>query len=689
VIDLQKSETQGLERPHIVAMRSRAAGTSLIEVLVAIVVLLIGILAIAQIFPRGFKIMTDTREQGVAHSLTQDLLQWASNHTESLPEQILPVDYALNGTNLNVVANPNRNPSDYTILGDAIDKNGIVSRGGLAIGYWPYVSGPNIMRRIIGEAHRIPSVRSLGNDPVTNAPLGVGGLLQLNFGPILTAGDTVGALHYNPTFDVYGEDMIQNEGVPPAVVNAPIYEYYLDQPNTSTATLYLPKDAAGGEDRKYRVKMSVWIQDVLANVTRRDVSTIVSITAAGAVGYQAVTVDSISGRGPTDIFLRVDPESVRVAREFVDVTAVGFHVNGKPDRPYEYMRVNQVNGPNLGQLLFSPAGYNYFESRPSGRVPLIAKVDYDVFDWRVLHEDLRIPDVSPDQVESSDREVGRIKLAMQGLRVEGNASNDGTTFNGLNIPIANFNGGVAANENRDFIVVDDQTGGIFLPSSYRVDKSAGVLRFLDKDGNPANGLQMDLLQATNNADPLKNLPITVNASGRTIRVFYMGRADWSVQLLKAASQYLQVYGAPGAGQYYVGGSGAIAGSTKRIYFPPMDLNQKVRIGTIYYVSTDPGNPVKAIHDADFILTSDAADPLGLPFLDITSQASDAQNLDSATNGFAVQDVQGVSVTAKTLYNNNVFGLTGNTAGNLSLHDDYRRNYHRSVLDTVLQRAVNQ
>ena len=41
----------------------RRAGTSLIEVLVVIVVFMVGILAIAQIFPGGFKILAKTRDE--------------------------------------------------------------------------------------------------------------------------------------------------------------------------------------------------------------------------------------------------------------------------------------------------------------------------------------------------------------------------------------------------------------------------------------------------------------------------------------------------------------------------------------------------------------------------------------------------------------------------------------------------
>ncbi len=685
----------------------------MIEILVVIVVFLIGILAIVQVFPGGLRLLVQSRNQGVSQQLNSSLLTAMAARADGLPEQILPVKYTMQGGVMVVDSDPTRRSEDYTPLGVTMDSNGVIlDSGSNAVGYWPYVSGPNVMRRIVGEGHRVPAPRAVGNE--------FGGFMTLTFAPVLTSSGHPSTVHYKPAFEVYGADLIENQGAPASGTNPP-YLFYIDHASQvpvddvpTVATLYLPRlisasvetpgTAPGVDDIIFRVSMSVWVKGSTGNVSRRDVVTTVisygdpsggfeqiDMSARGNVYDSTGTViaNGIANLASGETLDSVEPESIRVAREFVQVKPIalggtGFTLDGsgKPNRPYEY----EVLDWELGQLLFSPAGYNYFESRPEGRVPLTARVTYDVFDWRIIHDDFRVPDTDPRQY----------KLTLSGLRVQGNQTADGSIFGGLNLSLyyppnsTPADGDLASTENRDFALIDMETGGIYLPSyyipggkqgGYTIDKSGGLVTFLSAD------MKLVYPDGTNRVE-------TVHAAGRNVRALYMGNLDWSVQLLKSASQYLQTYSVPNAGQFYVGGTSAFGGLPTRIYFPWADLNQKVRIGELIYKATD--TTIKIIRDQDYLITASTPDSLGLPYVDATLAATDLSQLDvtldSVTTptafGYAVKDVKGASMTARALWNSEAFTLGTDSMANLEALRKYQMGYRRSTLDTVVQRGDN-
>lgn len=653
--------------------RAKARGTSLVELLVVIVVFLIGILALVQIFPGGFAVMLQTRNQSVAQHLDKALIEQASGQADSIPEQILPVAYDGSGANVAVSATSTIDNAQYAVLGDAVDANGIVSSGGNPVGYWPYVSGPNVMRRIVGESHVVPSPRSVGAD--------FGSLLSLRYGPILTTNETVSGKAYRPLADtnnpngsveVYGDDLVNNPGAPPANGSFTDYEIYLDQADSSSATLYVPRSAAatGADPRDYRVQVTLWVKDSSNNITRRDVTvsssatstTFPSIDSNPAGGFVPLSIATIANLAAQSLTLdSVEAASIRVSRKFNDVTATDFtKVAGKPTRAYEYKVLQPAE---LGMLLFSPAGENVVEQRPDGRRPLNAHITYDVLDWRILKDDFRFPSDSPRQ----------FKLTIDSLSILGHPGPDGLATTGLGFSVPDGSGGTAST---DFLLVDVESGAICLPASYSVDRSGGVVSFA------SNTLQV--------VYPGAGAATTLDATGRSLRAYYMGRLNWSAQVLKAASSYGQAYGAPGPGQYYVGGSSGIGGAATRLYFPYSDARQKVKVGTIFYISTDPSTAATTkvvARDVDFLLNPGS--DLGYPYLDITQIDPNATSLDTATNGYSAADVKGVSLTARAMWNTSSFHLGADSALNLQALDHYRQRYSAIRLDTIVQRGVSQ
>ena len=94
-------------------LRNRStAGTTLIEVLVVIVIFLIGILAIVQVIPGGFRILRDTRDTSIGTALGRAEMERLKTNESQLPEMILPVTYTWLAGSVIIQADPNRRADD-------------------------------------------------------------------------------------------------------------------------------------------------------------------------------------------------------------------------------------------------------------------------------------------------------------------------------------------------------------------------------------------------------------------------------------------------------------------------------------------------------------------------------------------------------------------------------------------------
>jgi len=71
-------------------------GTSLVELLVVMVVFLVGILAIVQIFPGGFRVLNTTRNNSVASAFARQQIEQLKSRSEQLPDAIVPIQYVFN-----------------------------------------------------------------------------------------------------------------------------------------------------------------------------------------------------------------------------------------------------------------------------------------------------------------------------------------------------------------------------------------------------------------------------------------------------------------------------------------------------------------------------------------------------------------------------------------------------------------
>ncbi|MCC7434736.1 MAG: type II secretion system protein [Methanoregulaceae archaeon] len=621
---------------------SRRSGTSLVELLVVIVIFLVGILAVIQIFPRGFQIIANTRSTTMMVNLVRTEMDRISGRTDQLPEQILPVIYLWSGSDVVISPDPNRGPDDIGPFTNRIDENGnILDAGGNNLGRWSYLSGANNFRRIIGEGGPVPAPRRVGSR--------IGGLTLLQFAPVV----------FNPSyqslFQVYGNDMNKRFGDPPPFVRRD-FEYYVVNDDDPSAEIWIAANPA--KVRKYRLAMTAWVSNGGAT-QRREVLTTISVPAGA--GYVNFPLSAYAGLQGGETFHGAEWDSIRLARRFDPV--VGFTAD-----PYEYQLLDET----LGLILFNPTGYNAQEQRNGRRIPLVAKVDYDVYDWRIIREEFRISDSYPTEQ----------RLKLSNLMTTNRVGPDGKFWPGLNVFVSDELGGT---ENRDFIVLDMETGGIVSKASLRIDYSIGLVTFVDADNNPANGVQIGVIF------PGDVAPSTVTANGRAVRCLYSAVGEWAVQVTKAAASYRSVLGTPGVAEFYAGGAGqyylgsplAVGESLTRIYFPRMDLGKKVTIGKIWYDVAGGGEPRQLLNQ-DFVITNSPADPaVGLPYIDIRTQAADAVSINYARYGYGVRGIRGASVSVRALWNPTSFTLTNDEAVNLENFERWGRAWRRVQTDTFL------
>jgi type II secretory pathway pseudopilin PulG len=666
-------------------VRNRQAGTSLVELLVVIVIFAIGILGVLQVFPAGFNALTTSRSETMAGALGRATLEQMKGSTAQMPEAILAVTYANSGSIISITADPNRDNNNLSIPGVGIDQNGnVLDASNQVLGRWDLIGGPNIVRRIVGEGGRVPAPRAVGTD--------IGGLMTLQFAPIVF--DPV----YTVYLRVYGNDMVARYGQPFPGGRRQPYQFFfsdLDENNGQVDTLYLPvvPFPADPNESPYRVSFSFFVNTggtiSLREVVDPDPVAIRNalVTSINFPGYYTIDVPTLVANlgvlSGGEAYAGLDDSSVRVQKTFKRLNA------GDPwsaTDPYEY----KILDAGLGVLLFNPNGYNYEERRPRGqRVPLVARANYDVLDWRIIRDEFRVGDAAPYQQ----------KLILNSLKVRGEAGADARTYNGIGLPVSNGSGG---SQDLDVVLQDVETGGIYLhnPSnppdptpnagttndylavdgaqtSYVVDKSAGVVRFADFD-ETAPGLQLRLIL------PGAGTPITVQGEGRKVRALYQAKNEWSVQVLKAPSRYEVVIGTPSIAQCYVGGSSVVGGVATRVYFPGQDTGKKVTFGEIWYIA---GAVPRVMRDQDFTIRTSASDPLGLPFIDVRDVDQQATSFDF-TNGYAVRRVKGVSVSARVLWNNAVMRFGNDSAANMRAFEVWTRTWRKTVIDTYLEKGEN-
>src|SRR4051812_39066347 len=124
-------------------------GTSIVEVLVAMVVLVIGIFGIIRVFPTGFSVIQYGEHVSAASKLLNAALEQARSNSQNLPDAMVPIVYDPKTG----IGTPDIN---FTPAAEAHDLNLPVT----ALAADPNLArftGFNRTRRVIGETTKIPA----------------------------------------------------------------------------------------------------------------------------------------------------------------------------------------------------------------------------------------------------------------------------------------------------------------------------------------------------------------------------------------------------------------------------------------------------------------------------------------------------------------------------------------------------
>jgi hypothetical protein len=687
--------------------------------LVVIVVFLVGILAVVQIFPKGFQLLITSRNNTQAEALGRNEVELLKASPDQIPDQILAVRY-VPGTST-PVEDPTRNIFNLGLQSDGTDADTVTSAGQLmegstAVGDWLLHSGPNCFRRIIGEGQRVPAPRPVGSQ--------FGGLRVLAYGPL----DPKGPL------TAYANDMVKTAVLPRNLVQDTVYttqpnvsiggntvnvgfyntsdglntnEYFVDQTGSQNAVIYLPNlPALAGytpttqPPRIYHLSLSAYVGTTSGYVRQDypDLSVSVPRDQVDSTGYAppliAVPIGSILTNTPGALtggqtLASIEYNPLRIQPEYYSIpTTSTFGAD-----PFQYMLLDS----NLGVLLFNPLAYQSFiETSGGAREPLTAKVDYDTLDWRILRQDFRVD----SQLVLNGGDYAQFELSLPSTLVGTSTGPDGRPNGGLPLleTSTTVNGTVygplyAGTQNGfadNLLLVDIDTGGVISeldPGNANnqlvtVNKSQGIVSIHGAAGSSTTALNgYELL-------PGATTPVSINLMGRSLRVLYRARNNWAVFPSKAADHYsivetnqtISSASPPAEGQVYVpvDTNGNPIGT--KIYFPISDLHQKVTVDQIFYAN---GNGPTELDSQDFAVEYPTINGNGLPCIDVQSADTGATQL-LATTGAVARNIKGASLTVQVVWNPDSFSLGSNATTNVSLINTWINGWRRSSTQTFLQ-----
>lgn len=526
--------------------RSARRGTSLVEVMVVLVVLLIGVFAVIRVFPAGLTFLRTSGNRIIATRFAQAMAEQLKADEANLPDH---VEYGFIET-----GNP------LTIVGTDPDDLSTRPDGN------PYYSDVNKWRRIRGEAVRIGMP--------TPGAFGSGFPYMVKFGPIY-----LDSAFGDPTTVPTGHESYLS------VVSAPFISADSNAESESgsvnpyryrgalrSARHYVLDSGIGGggayllvlpssRERTFRVRCLVAAGDA-ADGTPGSVRSVEDSVVVPAGAYQWVPLPSV-GDGEA-----VVPGSDLLTRAFRRLPAGD---NWTSDDPYEYKLVssNIASSPggssyaNLGQLAFHPAGATQAADATSGQQGFVAYVDYYVLDWHILHDDREVPAVAADAAGAVP-----IKLTLGKIKRNGDPNSDNTLYDGL-FPSADTD----PSSNYDLRIIRLDTGAVLVQGDYdlRADTDAGADYWV-RDGRDGT---WDTGAIYLNSNRLR--------AGTPVRVLYKGDGDWAVCVQKAASTY-RAWIASQAGRPPVSGGagGLVTGDPSRfglegtrLYWFRSEINKSV------------------------------------------------------------------------------------------------------------------
>jgi hypothetical protein len=595
-------------------------GTSLVEILVAMLVLLLGIFTLVRLFPTGFTSILYGRNVSMAQALTSGVIQAARTNAGKLPDDVEAI--GPNGLPFPSL-DPTQELTQYPL--PPANANGLI----LTMGPPPDArfSDINKVRRVVGETTRIPA-------PTTTSPYmpadGSGqrvpvSVYILQFSPIYSPAATMANL--GGVFAYAGNplDRVVFSGPPTPDQLAALtpFSYGIDYGN---GVLYFLPVAY---PRQFKMSYSFTIPAGPQQVAHEQAPPDNSIV----VPPNTNSFDMRQAHGklffPLPAGTQLDANGEFLYRGF-DLLANNQAFSS--DNPYQFKVLNSV----AGVLGFNPLGATP-GAAGTGATGIIAKIDYDVDDWHIIHEDRVVPDSAPRVV----------KLTLNGIEPIGTADEYQEQYTGL---MKTYPDRPSLTPNIDVIVEDLETG---LTMDSRTLQPA-----TNPNGAPGSGSNGAIdyrdgsIQFNDTAHwsmPTSRATLDTPIGGKRVRIYYRTPQNWGVEFTKAATEYSRVPATlnPGYREYYQGSGGYL-------FFPVQDHDQAVLVDYTW-VQREMNHDITRTETGEYHQILDPArsdspqNQLGAPSNNWWAQVDGALRGDVVPGSIQVLRVRGVSVRARAIW----------------------------------------
>jgi len=604
-------------------------GVSLVEVLVVMVVIIIGMLAIARLFPEGIASLDYTGNVTLADALSRENAEGLTRRRENLPDGIIGVDYASGLIRLFDPAQLNHT--------EPYRDNPIAVPPGTDIPADPRFSGPNKVRRIVGEQFKLqpPALHSfdIGNELVSTynalftpiysiSPMAEGPPSRSPGAMIRAAALGVDAYSGTPSQRVLFSDPPTRENVEAllrlgpqgyginydrALVFVVSQRYsrtfkveYTFRANAGTAAQMAPNsgvtfpadpaavanpDSAGNILNP--VRMQIFDMHGAGTVADAQFDIDTGFTSVAAAAPQPTP---FLGIGPND---QVEPGSDLIYRR---LKAIGSSTAFSED-PYEFKVYDTV----FGLFGFHPALATMPLPSQQGR-GLTIRLDYDVDDWHILREDVTVPSQVADTTSATPfyamrlstgaiKRVGETEDFLNFVE-SGTADNNTFEYQGL-IRYYPAHGPVAGRPGSpgvDVVIVDVETG---LRITSRTMQKPGTTPLPGVNNNDGEiDYEHGVLHLRDNVtflNPFSGAAAgTANPAGRKLRVYYRAVKDFAVATFKPYNNYFRTIDAT---DFYPP-AGTLPDVDRKIFqFAPDTINYA-------YGAVNPGSSYLMISNSD-------------------------------------------------------------------------------------------
>ena len=545
--------------------RSRK-GTSLVEILVVMVVLLIGIMTVIQMFPTGFRVVRTAESQTIATRLAQQELERWKSMSANLPVGILPID-----DRTDIAWNDQKPAPPFEAF--LKEPNGDWTKVGNR-----YARGNALnVRQIIGESTLIPVASYFR----TGAGAQYGAKYTLAFSPI----DVVDVGGKIEGIWIKSGDLRRRlgnyEDAPPALRPgdyAVDYELVDGQGGEQVFHVAFPT-SRGMPPRVYYVSYSFWASENPANTDLewelyskidQPVDLLADPTGSHGDWVEVPVLDVPSGY----TLMEVERYSETCARGFRE------HRPGTPGHqdkpwcdydPYEYILADSI----MGVVAFNPSGRGRYEYTARGIRPIEARIDYRIYDLRIIREDRVVPEPQANATTIP------VKLSLRFILNIGDPTDNPGEEDGYPGLIKDPGAGMSIL--MPVLVMDLATGlRVSLPGGpNEIDFKAGVVNL---------PIRADLVDF-----PGAVLAANEPLAGRHLRFYYRADGDWSVQCQKAYATYTRKWGAtdPDYRSYKVKGSNKFPDRlSNRLLFAACEGLKTVVVDYSYVTIAPDGNRVE-------------------------------------------------------------------------------------------------